>query len=160
MADISMGMWRMFPIKGIVPVGVLVSLLVGVGGLEPLELRLFDEMVQQSPPAPPSQRIVIVGITEADIQELDHYPISDRVLAQVLSQILALNPAVVGLGLFRDVPVRYEGDGEKLTLEPREGSIVGADLAILVGAGLATQFRHSPITSQQNPPSPPITYPQ
>ena len=171
----------MFPIKGIVPVGVLVSLLVGVGGLEPLELRLFDEMVKQSPPAPPSQRIVIVGITEADIQELDHYPISDRVLAQVLSQILAGNPAVVGLGLFRDVPVRYEGDGEageaggaggdgeaggaggdeeKLTLEPREGSIVGADLAILVGAGLATQFRHSPITSQQNPPSPPITYPQ
>ncbi|MEQ8960843.1 MAG: hypothetical protein RLP02_23460 [Coleofasciculus sp. C2-GNP5-27] len=35
-------------------------------------------------------------------------------MAQVLSQILALNPAVVGLGLFRDVPVRYEGDGEKL----------------------------------------------
>ncbi|MEQ9480829.1 hypothetical protein [Coleofasciculus sp. F4-SAH-05] len=67
---------------------------------------------------------------------------------------------MVGLGLFRDVSVRYEGDGEfsqKLTLEPREGSIVRADLAILVGAGLATQFRHSPITSQQNPPSPPIT---
>jgi len=44
-----------------------------------------------------SDYIVIVGITEADIQDLDHYPISDRVLAQVLSQILAANPVVVGL---------------------------------------------------------------
>jgi len=107
----------MFPIKGIVPVGVLVSLLVGVGGLEPLELRLFDQMVKQSPKAPRSQRIVIVGITEADIQELDHYPISDRVLAQVLSQILAGNPVVVGLGLFRDVPVNYGETRRDVPLE-------------------------------------------
>lgn len=61
-----------------------------------------------------SDYIVIVGITEADIQDLDHYPISDRVLAQVLSQILAFNPVVMGLGLFQDVPVRYEGDGEAM----------------------------------------------
>jgi hypothetical protein len=33
--------------------------------------------------------------------------------------------------------------------------ITEADLAILVGAGLATKPSHSPITYQQNPPSPP-----
>ncbi|WP_198016372.1 CHASE2 domain-containing protein [Coleofasciculus chthonoplastes] len=93
------------------------SLLVGVGGLELLELRLFDEMVKQSLSSPPSQRIVIVGITQADIQELDHYPISDRVLAQVLSQILAENLVVVGLGLFRDVPVNYGETRRDVPLE-------------------------------------------
>jgi CHASE2 domain-containing sensor protein len=61
--------------------------------------------------------IVIVGITEVDIQDLDHYPISDRLLAQVLSQILALNPVVVGLGLFRDVPVNYGETRRDVTVE-------------------------------------------
>ncbi|MEQ9000285.1 MAG: hypothetical protein RID53_27735 [Coleofasciculus sp. B1-GNL1-01] len=32
---------------------------------------------------------------------------------------------------------------------------VGADLGIIVGAGLGTQFKYPPITEQQNPPIPP-----
>ncbi|MEQ8537326.1 MAG: hypothetical protein RIB93_07675 [Coleofasciculus sp. D1-CHI-01] len=37
------------------------------------------------------------------------------------------------------------------------GTIVGAGLGTIVGAGLGTKFRYSPLTEQQNPPSPPIT---
>lgn len=57
-------------------------------------------------------RIVVVGVTESDIGQLDHYPLSDRVLAQLLNKILAAEPVVVGLDLFRDVPVNYGDNGE------------------------------------------------
>ncbi|MEQ9237887.1 hypothetical protein [Coleofasciculus sp. E2-BRE-01] len=83
------------------------------------------------------------------MQDLDHYPISDRLLAQVLSQILALNPVVVGLGLFRDVPVNY---GETRRDVPLERLLVDKSETSIVGAGLATKPSHSPITYQQNPP--------
>jgi CHASE2 domain-containing sensor protein len=54
-------------------------------------------------------RIVIVGVKESDIEQLDHYPLRVRVLAQLLNKILAAKPVVVGLDLFRDVPVNYQG---------------------------------------------------
>jgi len=39
--------------------------------------------------------------------------------------------------------------------------ITEADIQeLIVGAGLAIQFRHAPIPYQQNPPSPPRTYQQ
>ncbi|MEQ8462429.1 hypothetical protein [Coleofasciculus sp. E1-EBD-02] len=46
---------------------------------------------------------------------------------------------------------------EKLDVGADLGINVGAGLGINVGAGLGTQFKHPPITEQQNPPSSPIT---
>ncbi|MEQ9368482.1 MAG: glycine zipper domain-containing protein, partial [Coleofasciculus chthonoplastes F3-SA18-01] len=39
------------------------------------------------------------------------------------------------------------------------GKIVGAGLGTIVGAGLGNKFSYSPITEQQNPPSPAELFP-
>ena len=85
---------------------VLILLLFRLSGLlQPLELRVFDLMLSRRPLEPPDSRITLVGITEADIQALNHYPVNDNELSQVLRTLSEANARVIGLDIFRDVPV-------------------------------------------------------
>lgn len=84
-----------------------------LGILEPLELSAYDQMVRWRPEEQPDSRLLVVGITEADIQKLKQWPISDRKIAEILQKIDQMQPAVIGLDVLRDVPL---GDGrEELT---------------------------------------------
>jgi adenylate cyclase len=76
-----------------------------IGLLQPLELFLYDAQVRLLKPQATDDRIVIIGISESDLQSIGEWPISDRVLAQTLSRIKQQKPAVVGLDLYRDLPV-------------------------------------------------------
>lgn len=83
------------------------GLCVGVrqlGWLQSIELIVFDRLVQLQTPVEADPRILIVGITEADIQRLDQWPMSDRTLAQALANLQANDPKVVGLDIYRDIP--------------------------------------------------------
>ncbi|MEM6596709.1 MAG: EAL domain-containing protein [Cyanobacteria bacterium P01_C01_bin.69] len=51
-----------------------------------------------------ADRIVIVAITEEDIQSQKRWPLSDQVFAQVLATLQQHTPQVIGLGVYRDVP--------------------------------------------------------
>ncbi len=86
------------------------SLILGVrylGGLQPLELIAFDQFVRLRPEeTKPDPRILIITITEADIQRQKQWPISDRVLAQLLRKLQALQPEVIGLDLYRNIPIQ------------------------------------------------------
>ena len=53
----------------------------------------------------PDERIVLVTLLEEDIQSLQEYPLSDRLLASLLEKINNQNPEVIGLDLVRDFPV-------------------------------------------------------
>jgi CHASE2 domain-containing sensor protein len=90
--------------------------LMGVrqlGILEPIELSVYDQMVRWRPEEQPDSRLLVVGITEADIQKLKQWPISDRKIAETLQKLEKMQPAVIGLDVLRDVPL---GDGrEELT---------------------------------------------
>ena len=46
----------------------------------------------------------MVTIDEADIQAVGDWPITDAVLAQLLTNIRLQNPRVIGLDLYRDLP--------------------------------------------------------
>jgi adenylate cyclase len=81
---------------------VIVRLL---GWLQPLEWTTLDRFFQFRPLEPPDDRIVIVGITEKDIQKYQPYPFTDATLAKLLKKIKAQNPQVIGLDLIRDIPV-------------------------------------------------------
>ncbi|NJO93633.1 MAG: CHASE2 domain-containing protein, partial [Hydrococcus sp. RM1_1_31] len=72
--------------------------------MEHQELTAYDRLFQSRPPEPTDNRIIIVGITEADIQKAQQYPFSDAVLANLIKKIKAQNPRVIGLDLIRDVP--------------------------------------------------------
>lgn len=74
------------------------------GGLQPLELAIWDRFVQLSADPGPDSRILIVGITDADIAEQKQFPLSDQVVAQTLKTVYQSQPRAIGLALLRDVP--------------------------------------------------------
>jgi adenylate cyclase len=96
---------------------LVTGVLLGVrhlGGLEPLELAAFDQMMRsasssaslsRSPETTPDTRLLIITITEKDIRSQQKWPIPDRVLAQLLQKLQANQPAAIGLDLYRDIPV-------------------------------------------------------
>lgn len=82
------------------------ALLLGmrqVGLTEPMELAAYDQMMRFHTPSE-DPRILTVGITENDLQELQRSTPSDATLAQAMAILQELNPAVVGLDLLRDLP--------------------------------------------------------
>lgn len=98
-------------IPGLRAIGItslaVAGLVIGVkqmGGWQPLELRIYDWMVRQRPEAPPDPRILIVGITEADIRDLGRVTPSDADLAEAIAILEAKNPRLIGLDMHRDVP--------------------------------------------------------
>ncbi len=107
---------RLFPNRvtmlTIAPVAVLASLLVtGItisvrtwGGLQPLELAAYDALVRLNSSEEPDPRLLVVAITEADIQGKNRWPLSDQTLADVINQLQRHNPRVIGLDLHRNVP--------------------------------------------------------
>ncbi|MBW3584788.1 MAG: CHASE2 domain-containing protein [Cyanobacteria bacterium 0813] len=104
--------------------------LMGVrqlGLLDPVELSAYDQMLRLRPEEQPDSRLLVVGITEADIQELKQWPISDRKIAEILQKLEKMQPALIGLDVLRDVPL---GDGrEELTkLLQKNARIIGVCL--------------------------------
>ncbi len=82
------------------------------GWLQPLELKVYDRLTTLQPQPDLDPRILVVTITEADIQALQHYPIADSTLRVALERLLDLNPSLIGLDLFRNVPVKSETGSE------------------------------------------------
>ena len=117
-----------------------------VGALQWIELFVYDLYVGvRAFEAPAERRVVTIGVMEDEISELG-WPLADGVLADVLARVLALEPAAVGVDIYRDRPV---GDGherlaELLRTRPeiywvskfREGAWEGiAPPAVLEGTG-------------------------
>ena len=72
--------------------------------MQTFEWMVFDTFTQLRPKESIDPRIVIVALEETDIKKLS-YPVSDRNLATVLTKIKQQKPRVIGLDIFRDVPV-------------------------------------------------------
>lgn len=73
-------------------------------GLERLELAIFDQMIRLRPEEAPDPRIVVVGITEQDIQQLQKWPVTDEVMAKLFKKIQSSKPKLIGLDIYRDLP--------------------------------------------------------
>ncbi|MGI0483794.1 CHASE2 domain-containing protein [Pantanalinema rosaneae CENA516] len=96
--------WRWLPGMTL-SMTVTLLLLRGLGLLQGLELHGFDQFVCWRSLEPTDQRIVIVAIDEQDITQVGH-PMPDQVLAQALKAIQAQKPRVIGLDIYRDLPVQ------------------------------------------------------
>jgi CHASE2 domain-containing sensor protein len=84
------------------------ALVMGVrqiGLLERWELSAYDQWVRSQPDPGVDSRILVIAITEADIQALQQWPVSDRTLSQVLTKLEQYQPRVIGLDIYRDVPI-------------------------------------------------------
>lgn len=74
-----------------------------LGWSQPLEMYFYDRLIRLRPSEPVDEKIVIVGLTEQDIENLAELPVSDVTLAKLIGNIKQHNPRVIGLDLHRNV---------------------------------------------------------
>ena len=74
------------------------------GWLERVELVMHDHILDSRAGLPPHPDIVVIYETEADLQRFGH-PLSDETLAAFLSKVETLQPAMVAVDKYRDLPV-------------------------------------------------------
>jgi adenylate cyclase len=100
---------RLWPWRGIIVAAPTVTLVVfglrWVGLLQFLELAWFDQFVRWQPVLPPDQRVVIVGISQTDLDTLAQPFPTDATLARLIRQIRAQDPAAIGLDIVRSLPL-------------------------------------------------------
>jgi CHASE2 domain-containing sensor protein len=88
-------------------------LMRNVGIMQSWELSAYDKIMRLRPAEQPDSRIVLVTVTEADVQaqsaqERRGASLSDRTLAQIIEKIQRFNPRVIGLDIYRENPVQNE----------------------------------------------------
>ncbi len=120
--------WRRGALPGLVVIsGVMIARLFGA--LQFLELVTLDNFLRLRPPEAMDDRIVIVGITEADIQRTKAYPIPDGEIANLLKRLQTYQPAAIGLDIVRDIPVE-PGHAELTSLFRASQNVIGVEIAL------------------------------
>jgi CHASE2 domain-containing sensor protein len=107
---------------------VVTSLVTGVrsiGILEPLELKAFDQLMRVRPDEGPDKRLLLVTITENDVQsqplkERGAASLSDRSLDRLLKKLEQYQPNAIGLDIYRENPVRAEYRDLKARMQKNE----------------------------------------
>ena len=95
---------------------VVSSLVIGarqLGIFQSWELQAFDQTLRSRPGEDLDPRILIVTVTEQDVQNQDSQErrsasLSDRALAQLIKKIQPYQPQVIGLDIYRDFPVELK----------------------------------------------------
>ncbi len=94
---------------GVLTIAPSVAGLVMAGSIagifQLLEWTIIDQFFHLRPVEPIDQRIVIVKIEESDITNIGHWPMSDQVMANLLRNIKKQQPRVIGLDIYRDLPI-------------------------------------------------------
>lgn len=94
------------PLLTIAPSVTATVMIAGMaGGFQLLEWATLDQFFRHRPLEKPEQRITTITIDDRDIQELGTWPLSDGTLAQIISILNQHHPRVIGLDLYRDLPV-------------------------------------------------------
>ncbi|MFP5268997.1 CHASE2 domain-containing protein [Coleofasciculus sp.] len=115
------GVWTVAP--GVAGLVILLRLL---GFLQPWEWAALDQYFRWRPQEPVDERILIVGISEADLKKVGQWPIPDSVLAKLLKTIKGQNPRVIGLDLYRDLPV-LPGQNELVNVFETTPNLIGIE---------------------------------
>lgn len=88
-------------LAGVIVAGI--SLLRATAFMQLMELNSFDVLLTSASqtdtePSP----VVLIGITEEEIQSLGRWPLTDEMLSNTLKQILSYQPRVLGVDIYRD----------------------------------------------------------
>lgn len=114
----------------------LVWLIRLSGGLQFLELAAYDQFLRWQPQEPPDERIVIIGIS------IGHNSLPDKTYAELLRQIQAAKPRLIGLDIYRDIPVQ-PGHEELTAVFEEYDNIIGIEK--IVGETLAEKVPPPPV---------------
>lgn len=75
-----------------------------LGWLQAPELVVYDQLVRLRPDRSTDPRLLLVEITESDLQQLRRSTPNDQDVAQVIKTLAQYQPRVIGLDLHRELP--------------------------------------------------------
>ena len=102
----------------------LVILLRFLGLLQFWEWGAYDAYMRMRPLESPDNKIAIVGINEDDLRAVGKPIFPDAVYAKLLKKLKAMEPKVIGLDIYRDLPVE-PGHQELVEVFESTPNIVG-----------------------------------
>jgi diguanylate cyclase (GGDEF)-like protein len=111
----------------------LTTIVLGVrkiGGLQILELLVYDWMVNLQNKNEIDPRLLVVEITDKDIEAQNSWPITDDTITQLLKNLQKYQPRVIGFDLYREVP--YPPGTDALRQELQKDNVV---VIQLLGSG-------------------------
>ncbi|KAM3102342.1 CHASE2 domain-containing protein [Phormidesmis sp. 146-12] len=131
---------------------IVTAAVMGVrqlGVLQNWELQAFDHMMKLRPAEPPDRRLLIVTVTEKDVQnqnpqERRGSSLSDRALAQLLEKLQSHQPRVIGLDIYRDFAITQNYANLKTNLQ-NENLI---EICEVGDTGTRSGTRHPPGVSE------------
>ena len=89
--------------------GLSFIFIIGIrwtGALEYLELAAYDVFMRLTPGISSVHiPIVLIEISEKDIQQQGRWPLTDSTVAEILTKLTNCKPRAIGLDIFRDIPV-------------------------------------------------------
>ena len=107
--------WTVISRKLPLPVVTILGVSLGVTGLtigaknlgwwEMGELTVYDQSVRWKSPLPQDPRLLIVAITEEDLNREKIWPLPDRTIAKVIQKLTDAKAKTIGLDMFRPNPV-------------------------------------------------------
>ncbi|MGB3642657.1 MAG: CHASE2 domain-containing protein [Rivularia sp. (in: cyanobacteria)] len=130
--------WRIAAIPGIILIIVVVIARLS-GSLQFLEWMLLDTFLRMRPDQPVNEKVVIVGINEDDIQKIGRYPIPDGEIAELINKIQAYKPRVIGLDIFKNVPIE-PGSEELRQVFQENQDIIGIEKVLKPNQISAPQY--------------------
>lgn len=122
-------------------IATLVGVLRFSGALQFLEFAAYDQFVRWQPPQPVGDRFVIVGIDKGYTAQ------PDRVYAELLTKIEAMEPRLIGLDIYRDIPLE-PGHAELVNVFQKYDNIIGIEK--VVGDSLAEKVAAPPALKEKN----------
>ncbi len=126
-----------------------VILLRLIGLLQSSELAAFDQVFHLRPQEPPDPRILIVEISEKDLQQTGQWPFPDKVLAQLLRKLDTYEPRAIGLDIYRDLPVQ-PGHEEFINACKTIPNLIGIEkLKDKTSLGMSLGIAPPPVLSQR-----------
>lgn len=110
-------------------IAIVIILLRFTGLLQSWEWAAYDQFLRLRPPEQKDSRIAIVGINEADVKKIGQAIIPDQVYADVINKLNAMQPAAIGLDIYRDQPVE-PGHQNLLKIFETTPNIVGIEKVV------------------------------
>ena len=92
-----------------------------------LNLAVYDQFEQSLPSRPIDSRLLLVTITEKDIQNQGEWPFSDQTYANLLNKLQQHQPKAIGLDIYRDIAypnIDYPKGRENLLKELQANNVI------------------------------------
>ncbi|MBD2576864.1 adenylate/guanylate cyclase domain-containing protein [Oscillatoria sp. FACHB-1406] len=140
----SRSVWITTPLIALLVIGARLA-----GVLQAWEWAAYDRYMHLRPGEGGDDRVVIVGITEKDIQEVGRAIMPDGIYAALIEKLKSRNPRVIGLDIYRDQPVE-PGHNELVKVFQTTPNLIGIEKVI--GNSDLQRVAPPPALKQKDPP--------